>query len=63
MKPTILISDQLLFLRFRQVVKACCLEHDFQMLPNGEETEIGEKGINLSGPFLLLLYANQKCRA
>jgi ATP-binding cassette, subfamily C (CFTR/MRP), member 1 len=30
-------------------VKACSLEKDFEMLPNGERTEIGEKGINLSG--------------
>ena len=35
--------------RFREVVRACCLEHDLEMLPNGENTEIGEKGINLSG--------------
>ena len=35
--------------RFQEVVKACCLEHDLEMLPNGEDTEIGEKGINLSG--------------
>ena len=35
--------------KFRAVVKACCLEHDLEMLPYGEETEIGEKGINLSG--------------
>ncbi|KAJ3514014.1 hypothetical protein NMY22_g14878 [Coprinellus aureogranulatus] len=35
--------------RFRAVVKACSLEHDIDVLPNGELTEIGEKGINLSG--------------
>ena len=35
--------------RFRKVIRACSLEHDLEILPNGEETEIGEKGINLSG--------------
>ncbi|KAG6877944.1 hypothetical protein C0993_001802 [Termitomyces sp. T159_Od127] len=35
--------------RFREVIKACHLEHDLEMLPHGERTEIGEKGINLSG--------------
>ncbi|KAJ3481401.1 hypothetical protein NLI96_g7684 [Meripilus lineatus] len=35
--------------RLREMIKACCLEHDLNMLPNGEYTEIGEKGINLSG--------------
>ncbi|KAG6873113.1 hypothetical protein C0995_002776 [Termitomyces sp. Mi166 len=35
--------------RFREVIRACNLEHDLGMLPNGEYTEIGEKGINLSG--------------
>jgi ATP-binding cassette, subfamily C (CFTR/MRP), member 1 len=35
--------------RFQEVVKACCLEHDLDVLPQGDLTEIGEKGINLSG--------------
>ncbi|PPQ81812.1 hypothetical protein CVT25_013648 [Psilocybe cyanescens] len=35
--------------RFRKVIRACSLDHDLEVLPNGEDTEIGEKGINLSG--------------
>ncbi|TEB30865.1 multidrug resistance-associated ABC transporter [Coprinellus micaceus] len=35
--------------RFSTVIKSCSLEHDIEVLPNGELTEIGEKGINLSG--------------
>jgi hypothetical protein len=33
--------------RFRDVVDACALQHDLDMLPHGEATEIGERGINL----------------
>nr|CAH7765033.1 unnamed protein product [Callosobruchus chinensis] len=35
--------------RYDRVVEACALKPDFQMLPAGDQTEIGEKGINLSG--------------
>ncbi|KAI0700340.1 ATP-dependent bile acid permease [Cytidiella melzeri] len=35
--------------KLQEVIRACCLEKDLEMLPNGEYTEIGEKGINLSG--------------
>ncbi|CAK8684757.1 unnamed protein product [Clavelina lepadiformis] len=35
--------------QYRDVVKACELKEDFEMLPAGDQTEIGEKGINLSG--------------
>lgn len=34
---------------YDQVVEACALTSDFAMLPGGDQTEIGEKGINLSG--------------
>ncbi|EFJ21278.1 ATP-binding cassette transporter, subfamily C, member 23, cluster Ib, SmABCC23 [Selaginella moellendorffii] len=35
--------------RYDNVVAACALNHDISMLPNGSDTEIGERGVNLSG--------------
>lgn len=35
--------------KFKRVVDACSLRHDLQVLPNGRYTQIGERGINLSG--------------
>ena len=35
--------------RYDAVVEAVALEADFAMLPDGDSTEIGERGINLSG--------------
>lgn len=34
---------------YNKVIEACALRPDFDMLPAGDQTEIGEKGINLSG--------------
>uniref|UniRef100_A0A0D9W2Q4 ABC transporter C family member 13 n=1 Tax=Leersia perrieri TaxID=77586 RepID=A0A0D9W2Q4_9ORYZ len=49
------IQDNILFgqpmhpERYREVIHACCLEKDLEMMEFGDQTEIGERGINLSG--------------
>jgi ABC-type multidrug transport system fused ATPase/permease subunit len=35
--------------RYRQVIFACALEADLKIMPQGDQTEIGERGINMSG--------------
>ncbi|CAH1707315.1 unnamed protein product [Chironomus riparius] len=35
--------------RYEQIIHACALNPDLEILPGGDQTEIGEKGINLSG--------------
>ncbi|KAH9202026.1 multidrug transporter [Zygosaccharomyces rouxii] len=35
--------------KYRKVIKACSLDSDLEILPAGDMTEIGERGINLSG--------------
>ncbi|XP_057569930.1 ATP-binding cassette sub-family C member 3 isoform X1 [Hippopotamus amphibius kiboko] len=35
--------------RYQQALEACALLADLEVLPGGDQTEIGEKGINLSG--------------
>ncbi|XP_052199207.1 ABC transporter C family member 14 [Diospyros lotus] len=35
--------------RYREVLRVCCLEKDLEMMEYGDQTEIGERGINLSG--------------
>lgn len=34
---------------YDRIIEACSLKPDLEMLPGGDQTEIGEKGINLSG--------------
>ncbi|PPD75585.1 hypothetical protein GOBAR_DD27494 [Gossypium barbadense] len=35
--------------KYKEVTKVCCLEKDLEMMEFGDQTEIGERGINLSG--------------
>ncbi|CAO2203471.1 unnamed protein product [Urochloa humidicola] len=35
--------------RYKEVIRVCCLEKDLEMMEFGDQTEIGERGINLSG--------------
>lgn len=49
------LKDNILFGRpdseknYKKVLEACALLTDLEVLPGGDQTEIGEKGINLSG--------------
>ena len=35
--------------RYQKVLECCALTQDLELLPAGDMSEIGEKGINLSG--------------
>ncbi|KAG0086734.1 hypothetical protein BGZ92_007908 [Podila epicladia] len=35
--------------RYWRIIRACCLEQDLDSFPAGDMTEIGERGVNLSG--------------
>ncbi|ESO89359.1 hypothetical protein LOTGIDRAFT_229211 [Lottia gigantea] len=49
LKNNILFGQDLNEEKYQNVIESCCLKTDLQILPAGDQTEIGEKGINLSG--------------
>ncbi|XP_053206592.1 ATP-binding cassette sub-family C member 3-like [Panonychus citri] len=49
LKNNILFGSPFDKIKYNRVISACALEPDIAYLPGGDETEIGEKGINLSG--------------
>ncbi|KAG1660360.1 Multidrug resistance-associated protein 1 [Nymphon striatum] len=48
-KNNITFSSGYNHIRYREVIKACALQPDLDVLPAGDQTEIGEKGVNISG--------------
>ena len=48
-KENILFGSKFDQRRYERVIDACALTDDLKILDSGDETEIGEKGINLSG--------------
>lgn len=49
LKDNIIFGEPISEQRYLQVLLGCALVPDLSMLPGGDQTEIGEKGINLSG--------------
>ncbi|XP_057517161.1 ABC transporter C family member 3-like isoform X2 [Amaranthus tricolor] len=48
-KENILFGKGMDSIRYEQVLEACCLKKDLEILSFGDQTVIGERGINLSG--------------
>ncbi|KPI96774.1 Canalicular multispecific organic anion transporter 2 [Papilio xuthus] len=49
LQDNILFGKPLEKAKYSNVIGVCALKPDFDVLPGGDQTEIGEKGINLSG--------------
>ena len=49
LKDNILFGEPLDEQRYQRILKNCELSDDIAMLPGGDQTEVGERGINLSG--------------
>ncbi|XP_033123425.1 ATP-binding cassette sub-family C member 9-like isoform X2 [Anneissia japonica] len=49
LRDNILFGSEYEYQRYERTIEACALKPDIEILPGGDQTEIGEKGINLSG--------------
>ncbi|KAH9413433.1 Mrp-4p [Dermatophagoides pteronyssinus] len=49
LRDNILFGKPFMKNRYDSIIDMCALKPDIQILPGGDQTEIGEKGINLSG--------------
>lgn len=46
-RENLLVGQQYDAEKYKNVLRACSLESDIELLANGDMTEIGERGINL----------------
>mmetsp|Transcript_29925 Transcript_29925/g.37071 ORF Transcript_29925/g.37071 Transcript_29925/m.37071 type:complete len:90 (-) Transcript_29925:2430-2699(-) len=49
LRKNILFGSQFKKRRYAETVEACQLEADLKLMPTGDRTEIGERGVTLSG--------------
>ena len=49
LRDNILFGQDLISEKYRTIIEGCSLISDLEILDKGDETEIGENGINLSG--------------
>lgn len=49
MQNNILFASEYNETRYKEVIYACGLERDLELFDAGDDTEVGEKGITLSG--------------
>lgn len=48
-RQNILFGQEYNDARYKEVIRACALERDFSLFPHGDRTQVGERGITLSG--------------
>ena len=49
LRDNVLFGQDLLMEKYQNIIEGCSLTSDLEILVKGDETEIGENGINLSG--------------
>ncbi len=49
LRDNILFGSEFNEEKYKMVLESCCLLPDLELLPARDDTEIGERGINLSG--------------
>ncbi|KAM7485084.1 hypothetical protein LguiA_001093 [Lonicera macranthoides] len=48
-QENILFGSPMKMEKYKEAIRVCCLEKDLDIMEHGDQTEIGERGINLSG--------------